>query len=132
MGSSLIYLKHMWKIIYWIIWIWQLPQNLLGLIASLRIRKKMKIGPAGFKYFLTPGIWLPVIVLGEYIFVKEPGLCRYGYGRSILSLILGPLFLLLVSLPGLIIVLSGNEIWYMCFYANRWSMKLGGLFDRKL
>ena len=116
-----------WKILYWIIWIWQAPQNIIGFLASLRLRSRIKIGPAGFKYIYSPGLWFPIVVLGEYIFIKEPGLCRYGYGRSILSMILGPLFLFLVSIPGFIIVLTGNELWYMYFYANRWSMKLGGL-----
>ena len=117
----------MWIIIYWLIWIWQLPQNILGVILKLCTKGSQKIGPAGFKYIYSPGFVFPVIVLGEYIFVKDPGLCKYGYGRSILSMIMGPLFLPLVSIPSFFIVLTGNELWYMYFYANRWSMKLGGV-----
>ena len=112
----------LWRLLYGLIWIWQGPQNCLGWILS-RGEREPHIGPAGFKFYLT-GWWIPCVVLGQYVFVKEPGLTRFGYGKSTLSIIFGPLFLLIVSIPSFLLMICG-QYYYLLYWATKWSLRVG-------
>lgn len=112
------------RIIYLLFWIWQLPQNILGFL--LVREERQHIGPAGFKYHYVPKWWIPCVCLGEYLFVSTPGLTRFAYGRGVLSVIFGPLYLFVIAIPSfLVLVIGRNEYYYLGFYATRWAMKLG-------
>ena len=112
-----------WRLLYLIVWIWQGPQNCLGWILS-KGEKRSHIGPAGFKYHLTTW-WIPCVVLGRYIFIKESGFIRYGYGKSTISVILGPFFLILVSIPSFLLLVCSNEFYYFSYWATKWSLRIG-------
>lgn len=113
-------------------WIWQLPQNLLGLlfIVVLRPEYSTKFGSAT-AYFATR--MRDGISLGQYIFIQAgrgtPNYLCHEYGHTRQSLYLGPLYLLVIGLPSLIHAAlyrpeKGN---YYDFYTEKWADRLGGV-----
>lgn len=118
------------------LWIWQLPQNLVGLLFLLFIRGevKHKLGSIKFYYAKTfPG----GITLGEYIIVgtKRELIVRHEFGHVKQSRILGPLYLPVIGLPsvihsginGIINCCKKSIHGYYHFYTEKWANKLGGL-----
>lgn len=115
-----------------ILWIWQLPQNLLGLLffVALRPEHSEKFGSAT-AYFATR--MRDGISLGQYIFIQAgrgtPNILCHEYGHCRQSLYLGPLYLLVIGLPSLIHAAlyrpeKGN---YYDFYTEKWADRLGGV-----
>ena len=117
-----------------LLYIWQLPQNLLGLLlrviykgtdseyegAVVRRSLKMQGG----------------ISLGRYIIVGDYASDRtvmHEYGHCLQSLYLGPLYLLVVGLPSIIWaglygrVFKQTENGYYRFITERWADKLGNV-----
>lgn len=94
-----------------ILWIWQLPQNLIGLLLLLILKgeTKHKLGSIRF-YFLDtfPG----GITLGEYIIVgnRQELIVRHEFGHVLQSRILGPLYLLVIGLPSILHAWLNNYI----------------------
>lgn len=112
--------------------IWELPQNTLGIIVWLILRRKIaevEIIQKRF-FFNIPNFG---ISLGSFIFWSRSDSAmivinndnkEHEYGHSIQSLILGPLYLLVVGLPSIARVLYG-----MIFYAitkTRWQNYYAG------
>ena len=72
--------------------------------------------------------------LGIFIFVGSDNkkLLMHEYGHSIQSLILGPLYLIVVGIPSLLWALlfskyrKNKNISYGKFYTEKWANKLGG------
>lgn len=118
------------------LWIWQLPQNLVGLLFLLFIQGevKHKLGSIKFYYAKTfPG----GITLGEYIIVgtKKEKTVRHEFGHVKQSRILGPLYLPVIGLPsvihaginGIINCCDKSPYGYYHLYTEAWANKLGGL-----
>lgn len=97
-------------------WIWQLPQNLLGLFLLLWYKREKvyhKLNGRTF-YFTTE---MPSgISIGNYIIMnredKEDGM-KHEYGHSIDSRRFGPIYLLVIGIPSLL----GN-IYDSLFHKN--------------
>ena len=122
-----------------ILWVWQLPQNLAALLflAWLRPEHSFLFGdgePLVRLYYadrMRGGI-----SLGRYIFMAanykdylgateahELGHCRQ-------SLLLGPLYLIVVGLPSLLWAAwwnEGRKVDYYSFYTEKWADRLGGV-----
>ena len=115
-----------------LLYLWQLPQNLLGLLlcvfytgtdsdyhsAIVRRSAKMQGG----------------ISLGKYIIVNERAghqTISHEYGHTKQSEILGWLYLIVVGLPSILHAgwwtLTEGERSYYDFYTERWADKLGGV-----
>lgn len=118
------------------LWIWQLPQNLVGLLFLLFIQGevKHKLGSIKFYYANTfPG----GITLGEYVIVgtKKEKTVRHEFGHVKQSRILGPLYLPVIGLPsvihaginGIINCCEKSPYGYYHLYTEAWANKLGGL-----
>lgn len=111
-----------------LLYIWCLPQNLLGLLFLLFIRgeERHTLGDIGF-YFSDsfPG----GISLGQYIIYgekNEKGV-RHEYGHCLQSKMLGPLYLLAVGLPSLLhawLCRCENHSYYDV-YPENWADRLG-------
>ena len=94
-------------------WTWGLPQNLLGAGLAFKHNKDPHFSYKGA--IVTEWERRDGISLGKYIFVPAHGqtyspahgqahsefLLEHEYGHSLQSLILGPLYLLLVGLPSM-------------------------------
>ena len=115
-----------------LLYLWQLPQNLLGLLFLFVLKGETRhwLGSIRF-YFLDafPG----GITLGEYIIVgtKQDLTVRHEFGHVVQSRILGPLYLIVIGLPSLLWAWLGDRIAprksYYWFYAEAWADRLGGV-----
>lgn len=119
-----------------LLWLWQLPQNILGLLVILFTEAK----------YCNKGCWVTTksrfgVSLGKYIIfgqvVNEVSL-KHKQGHQKQSLYLGPLYLLLIGLPSI----TGNiydriahrnwsylarVAWYYKQPWEAWADKLGGV-----
>jgi len=130
----------MYKIVRFI---WQLPQNILGLLMS--INKKPKHTFKNTKIFIIKKE--DGFSCGDYVFVNpdcvEGNLLRHEYGHVIQSKILGPFYLLLIFIPSFLwcyvfFDLLGKKTLeeYYCFYtestANKLVRKIKKITNRNL
>lgn len=118
-----------------LLYIWQLPQNLVGLLVRLICKgeKKITIGSIVVYYLSSfPG----GISLGSTIMVgtQNEFTAKHERGHQIQSKYLGPLYLLVIGLPSFIWAILYTNIpaikhrWsYYVFYPERWADKLGGV-----
>lgn len=127
------------------LWIWQLPQNLLGLLllAVYGCRSIDRIEWMG-----TAPRWIPSsmvflndrmrggISLGRYVLINSTlfsvdiRVAKHERGHSIQSMILGPLYLFVVGIPSLLWAAWWNHdrgVSYYWFYTERWADRLGGV-----
>ena len=123
------------KVIEILLYIWQLPQNLVGLFMLAWLR------PEFSSVFRTSKIYYSTemrggISLGHYIFLNEKywdgdgdsELHEYGHGRQ--SLYLGPLYLFVIGIPSILWAAWWNEsrgVSYYKFYTEALADKLGGV-----
>lgn len=119
-----------------LLYIWQLPQNLVGLLFLLFIKgeKRHQLGDIRFYYLFTfPG----GITLGEYILLssRKEWHIRHEFGHVLQSRILGPLYLPVIGLFSLIHAWL-NEVIGCCkkypdgyyhFWTEKWANKLAGI-----
>ena len=129
-------MKKFFKVILEIIlYVWQLPQNLVGLFLRWiysQAKKEMIAGiPVYFYRYFHGGI-----SLGNTIIVcqEDENVVKHEHGHQIQSMYLGPLYLLVIGLPSLIWAsIYGTSICpythngYYKFYTERWADKLGGV-----
>lgn len=117
-----------------LLYIWCLPQNLLGLLFLLFIRGEEKHSLDGITFYEAES-FNGGISLGKYIIVykKRESTIRHEYGHSIQSRYLGPLYLLVVGIPSLIHAGFCRCINhdYSDFWCERWADRLGGVNKKK-
>lgn len=115
-----------------LMYIWQLPQHIVGLILLLFIKGEAKHKFNGINYYFYdsfPG----GISLGNYMIIGETWsqTIKHEYGHSIQSRMLGPLYLFVVGIPSLIWaglygpVIKPTKNGYYKFYTEAWADKLG-------
>lgn len=121
--------------------IWQLPQNLAGLLFlnCKKGRKSVKFFDKTDCKFFTDNNGS--VSLGNYIFVLNPNnseTVNHEYGHHKQSLYLGPLYLLVIGLPSIIgywidVLFHENwswikrDKWYYNQPWEKWADKLGGV-----
>ena len=118
-----------------LLYLWQLPQNLLGLllVSILKPEDSYQFNQARLYYStrMRGGI-----SLGRYIIVRSVMRDYTGrmewheYGHSRQSLFLGPLYLFVVGLPSLLWAAwwnAGRNRSYYSFFTEKWADKLGGV-----
>lgn len=115
-------------------YIWQLPQNILGLIVyhyykGYEVCTKETCGD-GIKCKLSSKM-RGGITLGNYIVLNNIKSLRHELGHTKQSKILGPLYLLVIGLPSIIHAwlhkkMCNNKDYYH-FYTEKWANKLMGI-----
>lgn len=128
-----------------LLYLWQMPQNLIGLVFSwLSSPRKHTINLHKHKWteavlnytdWMERGGYAYGVSLGKYIFLYKPKSDgdltseRHEYGHSMQSLYLGPLYLIVIGLPSLL-----HAIWwkpgkgdYYSFPTEKWADRLGGV-----
>lgn len=116
-----------------LLWIWQAPQNIVGLVFHL-IYGRTTARYRGINVVVSrrfPG----GISLGDTIFVKRPYIeyrdtWNHEYGHTRQSLYLGPLYLFVVGIPSLLWAWywkPSRGVSYYSFYTEKWADKLGGV-----
>lgn len=128
-----------------LLWIWQLPQNLVGLCVLWWARNFGKISRV---YKLDAGVKAYYVVklsggvtLGNYIFIhdyamhfakgqRQTNTEKHEYGHTIQSKILGPLYLFVIGIPSIVHAAIHDDKKhgsYYHFYTEKWADKLGGV-----
>lgn len=101
--------------------IWQFPQHLLALALIKIMKAKYKEDYKGAKIYNAS---MTGISLGQYIIVREhstENLIKHEYGHTRQSYLLGPLYLIVVGLPSIVMnILSRLRILDNRKYYDRW------------
>lgn len=132
------------------LFIWELPQNLLGLVVYLVIKSRKKIinteKEAHRLFIETPnmGVSLGWLVFWTPAGNRFPHLtndCRmHEYGHSLQSAMLGPFYLIVVGIPSILRVMyskwyfrRNGKGWknYFSGFPESWADKLGGVLPSK-
>lgn len=111
------------------LYVWQLPQNLLGWSIKTVLRLKNE-GNGIYHWKAWSGL-----SLGDYIFVNARAsdlMLRHEAGHRRQSVMLGPLYLLLVGLPSFLwasLKRAGlfRDRDYYSFYTEKWADRLAGI-----
>lgn len=107
-------------------WVWQLPQNLLGLLLVFLYQAKLETTYHGKLIYISPHI-NGGISLGKYIIIKSlnDSVIKHEYGHSLQSVYTGWLYLIIFALPSLIHALLYvkycKDTNYYHFYTERWA-----------
>ena len=131
------------KLVAALLYLWQLPQNLLGLLLLGIYGRVLPIDfrgegwrshlPSSMIYFIEGfhgGISLGRYVLISGYYASAYDVWAHERGHSIQSMILGPLYLIVIGLPSLLWAAWWNEDRarsYYSFYTERWADILGGV-----
>lgn len=121
--------------------LWQLPQDLAGLVFGLFMKDKRRVRgipgiPDTVRVLCSPSM-SGGISLGHFIYVKRSDdvrIIRHEYGHYRQSRILGPLYLLVIGLPSLFWAVwwhPGRRMSYYHFWPERWADRLAGLERKK-
>lgn len=114
-------------------YLWELPQNLIGLGLSF-IYKYDELIPYENKQIRYCKKFPGGISLGNYVFVgtKKKDIIKHEYGHTIQSKLLGPLYLFIVGIPSIVWAsICGTKLipytknGYYKFYTEKWADKLG-------
>ena len=128
-------MKHMKRIVEILLYLWQLPQNLVGLLLVLVLRPEVKYNYDGVAICYASRM-RGGISLGKYVIMRDVfkdhrmGDERHELGHSIQSRYLGPLYLFVIGLPSILWAAWWNADRnrdYYSFYTERWADRLGGV-----
>lgn len=116
-----------------LLWIWQLPQNLMGLAIMPFYRKDRTIRHKDRKIRYCPR-FPGGISLGFYVYVGDTDTktVMHEYGHTRQSNLLGPLYLIVVGLPSLLWAAfyrydPSDPHGYYRFFTEKWADRLGGV-----
>ena len=125
---------------FFINYVWQLPQNLLGMLykdcISDNIITRVNCDATDYECYLTRNGG--GITLGRYIFVNQnykdlSNVILHEIGHTKQSRILGPLYLIIIGIPSISwaglrrLIPALKKINYYSFYTESWANKLMGL-----
>ena len=124
-----------------LLYVWQLPQEIIGYFLVLILKgKQSKFGIIGI--YTVPNLFHSGISIGDYIiFDSRIELSEidvlHEYGHQLQSRFLGPLYLLIVGIPSLIgniysRIKKKDEKWYYSRFPENWADRLGGVNSRIL
>ncbi|MBO6064610.1 MAG: hypothetical protein J6P62_11630 [Bacteroidales bacterium] len=118
-----------------LLYAWQLPQNLLGLLLVAILRPEDAYDYHGSKVYYSHRM-RGGISLGRYIIIRSYQLNdgakteRHELGHSMQSRMLGWLYLFVIGIPSILWAAWWNEgrnRSYYSFYTERWADRLGGV-----
>lgn len=129
-----------------LLWLWQLPQNLCGIIyRSISEDNRICVVANDDSRSVDAEVYLQRakggVTLGKYIFINqdyidEEIVIKHECGHVKQSKILGPLYLLVIGIPSILHAWLNNYIgccWkngeynYYHFYTEKWANKLMGI-----
>ena len=116
-----------------LLYLWQLPQNLLGLLLVQILKPEDAYDFFGrkvyYSYRMRGGISLGrYIVVQSYLLDANSHTEYHELGHSRQSAILGPLYLFVIGIPSLIWAAwwnKGRGVSYYSFFTERWADRLG-------
>ena len=132
--------KHLFTLLHWT---WQLPQTLIGWFVYQYIKFKDKNCIIDENYHKTGHYavmtksedFMGGVSLGRYVFTNmQDGMIsyRHEFGHSIQSLILGPLYLIIIGIPSSLLAYNISDALnkrYYWFYTEKWADSIAGIDD---
>lgn len=125
------------RMLHIVLYMWQLPQNLVGLLFMAFLKPLVLLEDTGYAKVYRSNRMSGGISLGQYAFVSNVGsrnentIRHEGIGHPRQSRMLGPLYLIVIGLPSLLWAWSHNwiaaEKSYYWFYTEKWADRLGGV-----
>lgn len=120
------------EIKYWLLFIWQLPQNLIALIILPFLGKRKKIAFMSNAMTYECSKMNGGISLGSFIFLspscaKKDASIMHEYGHVKQSHYLGWLYLIVIGVPSLLNAIFNFTDCYYSWYTESWANKLAGL-----
>ena len=123
------------KAIEILLYLWQLPQNLVGLLLILVLRPEEKYNYEGatlcYASRMRGGISLGRYIIMRDVFKDYRGRDeQHELGHCRQSLFLGPLYLAVIGVPSILWAAWWNEDRnrsYYSFYTEAWADYLGGV-----
>ena len=130
--------------------IWQFPQHIIAYVIILINCKSIKlmVSKDGISHYLVDHLFNNAISLGNYIFLDSDGIFSYKtikheFGHQKQSLMLGPLYLIVIGLPSIIGNIIDrikykyfNKYYDPYFYYKQpweaWADKLGGVVRKSI
>lgn len=115
-------------------YIWQLPQHIIALLYYGYIKDDNLLSTGQYKDAVV-FTWNACgsMTLGKYIFLSPratDNTLKHEYGHTRQSLMLGPLYLIVIGFPSIIWAAIHKTIApsksYSWFYTEKWADKLGG------
>lgn len=117
--------------------LWQLPQELLGFLYYMYLKNKGEVldictfqGAVVFIKKVSCGS----VTLGQHIFLSPratDNTVRHEWGHTRQSLMLGPLYLVIIGLPSIIWATIHKTVAtdkpYDYFFTESWANRLGGV-----
>ena len=118
--------------------IWQFPQTLIALLVLPFVKKRLdwwKNPKTGMTVFRVNTKYQACWSLGAFVFVREESdedIIKHETGHSMQSLYLGPLYLLVIAVPSIILfwirrLKNKSTVWYHLHYPENWADSLGGV-----
>ena len=116
-----------------LMYLWQLPQNLLGLLYRdiLTYKDEVYLLNTTENFTLYTKDTSGCVTLGRYIFISSRAgsdTIKHEIGHVKQSQILGPLYLPLIGIPSILQVIVHKKIAsnksYYWFYTEKWANKL--------
>ncbi len=111
---------------------WQLPQNLIGLLYLLYCRDRVKVTTQGGAVFYATNHVKGGVTLGQYVFISARNMtCEaiydHEYGHVLQSKVLGPLWIFVIAIPsgGHCLVCRAENYYH--FYTESWANVWGGI-----
>lgn len=130
--------------------IWQFPQHIIAYVILLINCKSIKlmVSKDGISHYLVDHLFDNAISLGNYIFLDSNGnfsykTIKHEFGHQKQSLMLGPLYLIVIGLPSIIGNIIDrikhkyfNKYYDLDFYYKQpweaWADKLGGVVRKSI
>lgn len=120
-----------------LLWIWQAPQNIVGLVfrliygwTAILFRGVDVVVSSRFPGGISLG--RTIVIQGPYVAYRDTWNHEYGHTRQ--SLYLGPFYLFVVGIPSFLWAAywkPSRGVSYYSFYTEKWADKLGGVVRTK-
>lgn len=115
-----------WWIIFILLFLWQLPQNLIALIIMPFIGRLNKIKEEKYTFAFSGEHMNGGISLGNFIFLSGilstyDTSISHEFGHAVDSKIFGPFYLLIIGIPSLLNATFKFTKCYYNFYTERWA-----------
>lgn len=135
--------RHCRRVVSLFLYVWQLPQNVLGLVVAawvvMRGGRFVRLFGTGVR--LVRARWTGGSVsLGQYIVLSRGAnrvTMKHEMGHCVQSVVLGPLYLIVIGLPSIAwATLKKNGMFggrsYYWFYTEAWADREAGIFRSPL
>ena len=121
-----------WWVVFILLFIWQLPQNIVALVMMPFLGKLKLIKMDKYSFVFIGEHMSGGISLGNFAYLSKymghtDRYVAHELGHTTQSHILGPLYLLVIGLPSILNAMFNFTECYYDFYTEHWANEIAGL-----